>query len=419
MAAGTDPARAFRLLGLVESPDIGLDAAAALLGLAPGDAEEVLELLVDACLLDSPRPGRYRLHDLLRVHAAERAAEEETEEERREAVRRLAHWCLVTLTAADEILLPGSGRPDVPPADPAHPALRFASDAEALRWCESELPTLLAATRAAAAHGLHQPAWQLPALCWRRYMSNGRYDEWRTVNELGMRSALLLGDLVAQTHLLNSEGALAWRTRRFEDAERSLTAKLRIHRELGDVPGELSALGNLAVVAEHQGRYEESRDQARHALVLARRTGERATEGTALTSIGNCEHRLGNHEEALRNHYASLAVWRELEHRAGEAMALANIGSVQLHLRDYGSALLRLREALPLTRAVGNRVNEAEVLSDLGRAMIALDRPDEARHHLGEALTLWRALDRPEADAVHALLRTLDAPTVRDRPSHR
>lgn len=409
---GTDPARAFRLLGLVQGPDIGLSAAAALLGLPTPEAEDVLELLVDACLLDSPHPGRYRLHDLLRVHAAERAAEEESEESRREAVRRMAGWCLATLAAADEILLPQAGHPPLPPADPDHPPLRFDSPEEALRWCESELPTLTAATRAAAAHGLHTLAWLLPALCWRRYMANGRYEEWRALNELGMRSAVLLGDLTAQTHLLNSEGALAWRTRRFEDAERSLTAKLAIHRQLGEVDGELSALGNLAVVAEHQGRYEESREQSRHALLLARETGARAIEGSALTNIGNCEHRLGNHDEALRNHQASLEVWRELGHRAGEAMALANIGAVRLGLGDHSGALQRLREALPLTRAAGSRVNEAEVLSDLGRTMIALDRPDDARHHLDQALTIWRSLGRPEADTVRDLLAALPAPTA-------
>ncbi|MGA5702792.1 BTAD domain-containing putative transcriptional regulator [Peterkaempfera bronchialis] len=409
-SCGADPSRAFRLLGLVQVPDLGLYAAAALLGLPPDDAEQTLELLVDACLLDSPSPGRYRLHDLLRVYAAERAAEEEDAEERREAVRRMARWCLGTLTAADEILLPRFGRPGMPPADPDHPPLRFDSFDQALRWCESELATLLGAARAAAAHGLHELAWLLAALAWRRYMANGRYEEWHAVNEIGMSSALHLGDPVAQTHLLNSRGALAWRTGRYDEAEQSLTAKLDIHRRLGDVTGEMVALGNLAVISEHRGRYTQSREQSRHALRLARSAGDRTTEGNALNNIGICEDRLGNHREALTQHHASLAIWRELGHGAGEAMARANVGAVHLHLREYAEALVHLREALPIARAAASRVNEAEILSDLGRTMIGLDRPEEARLHLTEALGCWQALDRPEAQEVGALLDALDAP---------
>jgi hypothetical protein len=43
--------------------------------LAAADPVPALELLVDAQLLESPAPGRYRLHELLRLLARELAAE--------------------------------------------------------------------------------------------------------------------------------------------------------------------------------------------------------------------------------------------------------------------------------------------------------------------------------------------------------
>ncbi|MBF6056702.1 hypothetical protein GO002_33380, partial [Streptomyces eurocidicus] len=46
-------ARAFRLLGLPDGPDLSLPAAAALLDLGTDDAEDVLESLVDTSLLES------------------------------------------------------------------------------------------------------------------------------------------------------------------------------------------------------------------------------------------------------------------------------------------------------------------------------------------------------------------------------
>ncbi|MFF0478972.1 helix-turn-helix domain-containing protein [Streptomyces sp. NPDC004284] len=76
-------ARLFRLLGLHEGPDIRLDAVARLTAAGSGSASlnrlaAELSVLVDAHLLESPAPGRYRFHLLVRLYAAERAAEEES-----------------------------------------------------------------------------------------------------------------------------------------------------------------------------------------------------------------------------------------------------------------------------------------------------------------------------------------------------
>ncbi|MEW5536016.1 hypothetical protein AB1328_39640, partial [Streptomyces virginiae] len=70
-----DQARAFRLVASVDGPDIGLPAAAALLDLDEYDAEDLLEALVDVAMVESPFPGRYRYHDLLRSFARRRPAE--------------------------------------------------------------------------------------------------------------------------------------------------------------------------------------------------------------------------------------------------------------------------------------------------------------------------------------------------------
>jgi hypothetical protein len=84
-----DPARAFRLLGLWPGQRISLPAAAALTGEREADLAGTLEALVDASLLESPAPGWFQLHDLLRLFAIERALAEETQEARLEAVTRM------------------------------------------------------------------------------------------------------------------------------------------------------------------------------------------------------------------------------------------------------------------------------------------------------------------------------------------
>jgi hypothetical protein len=62
-------AEAFRLLGVLETPEIGLAAAAAVLAVPRADAEHVLESLVDVAMVESPAEHRYRHHSLLKEFA--------------------------------------------------------------------------------------------------------------------------------------------------------------------------------------------------------------------------------------------------------------------------------------------------------------------------------------------------------------
>ena len=69
--AALDPAaaRAYRLLGLHPGPDFSTALATAALDTVPADARVVLECLTMACLLEAAGPGRYRFHELIRIHA--------------------------------------------------------------------------------------------------------------------------------------------------------------------------------------------------------------------------------------------------------------------------------------------------------------------------------------------------------------
>ena len=161
---GIDPARAFCLLGLWQGPSISSAAAAALFGVPEYSAQDALEVLVDTHLLESVAPDRYRFHDLLRVYAAERAADDLLAAERDAAVTRLLTWYMRTADAAATAVSPrrynvpldAATEDDVPP-------LSFATSEEALAWYDDERANLVAATRQAAGAGLHEIAWRLPA----------------------------------------------------------------------------------------------------------------------------------------------------------------------------------------------------------------------------------------------------------------
>lgn len=66
----------FRLLGLHPGPDIAVPAAASLAGTSLAQARGDLRELARAHLIIERVPGRYAMHDLLRVYAAEQGAAE-------------------------------------------------------------------------------------------------------------------------------------------------------------------------------------------------------------------------------------------------------------------------------------------------------------------------------------------------------
>ncbi|MEK8104850.1 hypothetical protein NKG94_05925 [Micromonospora sp. M12] len=79
----------------------GVGSAAALAGLDEPVVAAAMERLVDAMLVESPAPDRYRLHDLLRLFATERLAIEETPGDRDACLTRLLDWLTTHAQAGD------------------------------------------------------------------------------------------------------------------------------------------------------------------------------------------------------------------------------------------------------------------------------------------------------------------------------
>ncbi|MEU6173245.1 tetratricopeptide repeat protein [Streptantibioticus parmotrematis] len=403
-----DPRHAFRLLGLTPK-EVSLSAAAALLGQHEDSTEAALELLVDSHLVESPAPGRYRLHDLLRLYAREQAEQQETEADRQAAVRRMAAWYLAGLAAADRLLRPNTRRPELPQADPHHPPVVLDDTAAALTWCDQERPALVDAARLAAEHTVHDVAWLLAVFAGTSFRQRGWYTESLTMNTIGLDAARLLGDRSAEASMLNGRSTLMILAGRFEEAGEYLTTALGIRRELGDAIGELAALGNIGTLYAEQGKWEDSKTHQLQALAMSRVLGRRSIEANALNNLGTCADALGDYAEALDHLHAALTLYREEGDRDGEAVALINMAEAHLHHQRPAESLPLLAEALPITREAGDRHAEATVLADLGRIKAAQQLTDEARLLLRQAHDLWEELGHHRnAAAVRAEIGALE-----------
>ncbi|MEK8169539.1 hypothetical protein NKH77_06225 [Streptomyces sp. M19] len=160
-------ARLYRLLGWLPVRTFDAGTAAVAAGVDAATVTSRLELLEEASLLQRTDDGRYRFHDLVRLHAGQRAAEEEPESERDALVARVTTHYLALTALADRAVREDRFRVadlrellrDVP--DPSPPTLLRRRRIRPLDWLEAERAAVLAVLRAAVRHGLVRRAWQL------------------------------------------------------------------------------------------------------------------------------------------------------------------------------------------------------------------------------------------------------------------
>jgi len=399
--------RMFRLLGLFPGTEIGLPAAAALDGRAPlAEADRLLEGLVDCQLLAEPRPGRYRLHDLLRVYAARECERTEDEPERRAALGRLADYYLATVDLAEEHLRPQRlDRADAAPAGAGEP---FADRAGALAWLDAERGTFAPLVRAAAGWaGHHRHAWQLARCLWGFFESRGHWADWITCHELALPSARLLGDRLAEARLLVGLGVAHHNKRQYGTAVGHYRSALALMRETGFREGEAGVLTNLGNTLRRMGRLPEAIDCQEQSLRTCRAIRDQAGEAIALANLGELYRDAGlltRSVEAQEQALAMFGKWGELRL---EGSVLDGLARTHLATGNTEQALACGQEALELRRASGDRSGEAQTLDCLGTIHHRGGSPGAAARFWRQALELAEEVDGTLAAELRGRLAAL------------
>jgi tetratricopeptide (TPR) repeat protein len=402
--AGLGPIQVFGLLGLWAGPFIGIGAAAALVGAYPVQVDEALEALVDACLLESPAPDRYRFHDLLRVYAAECAQVDEIRQQRHGALRRVSEWYLYTVDAAASCISPHRTWAvlDPPPAD-CHP-LAFDDLDQALEWCEAERPNLVAVTEQAAADGMDEIAWRLPAAALPFFKRRGHRDDWIATHRIGLESTRRLGDRGGEAVILHNLG-MAFHSLDADTEASYLRQAIAIHRETGDLRGEAQATVSLTHAYLGCQRYVEIIEERESLLAIQQRAASRHCEGSALNNVGEAYLGLGQLDAAISFLTGARRVFHEIADEWGEGFALANLGEAYLLLHQPDEALGLLKQGAATHHAIGERAGEGAALKRLGSAYRAVGQPDRARSALQQAYEIFQALgDEAEAASVRSEL---------------
>ncbi|WP_437088131.1 AfsR/SARP family transcriptional regulator [Streptomyces sp. enrichment culture] len=402
-ALSSSAARMFRLLGLNCGPDISTPAAAALAEVSPREARNLLGELTRAQLVVRHRPGRYTLHDLLRIYATEQAHVEETSKERAMAVERLFLWYLHTADGAYAQITPNRRRvPLEPKPANCHP-LVFTTHEQAIDWCTTERANLVLAVHAAAEAGFTGIAWRLPAVLWGFFYLRSHTEDWVNTTRAGLAAAREADDRLGEAQSRMDLAAALRIAGGVDEAVDHLHRAMALYRELGDVYSRTAAVSNLGDAYLNAGELGKAVEYARRSLAIFRILGSAWPEGIALSNLGDAYQRLGRFDEAVDSLEEALTVLRATGNRWVEGVALDVLGTTYRRLDRHDDALATYRLALEAHRDSGNQWGEGHTLGHMGETYLASGRPRATR-------TSWRL-----AQAIHERSGHSEAGEMRER----
>jgi DNA-binding SARP family transcriptional activator len=446
-----DPRRALRMIGFLGAPLIPVWVVAWLLAIPVPAAHQVAEALVDAQVLEFVGLGtagyaRYRIHDLVRLYAQERAEREDDAGRSRAAVERVLRGWIALFRRATDPEPPAETAWRLPNPDPPAlpPGLVEGLRAESQRWFDEELDTLVLGVERAATAGLHRAAYELVAAQpsenrpFRQRMIGSALDACRGAADPHGEAVMLaeLGrlrsdeDRYAEARQCYNE-ALS-RFRKLRDVTGQAVSLIGLGmscREPGHLPEAMHFLGQaaalfdglsddcgtgharrlLASVRVEQGAFPDALADLRMSLRAYEAAGSRKGRAFSLRTLGLYHRARGEYADALRCFTESAELFAELGDELMRSYAVRGIAKSQLRLGHGRQALPHLEWALSVATEAGDRWGQAATLHVLGEAHLDAGRLDLADSCLHSAVAIWDALRirpwRARTQRVMALVR--------------
>jgi tetratricopeptide (TPR) repeat protein len=387
-------ARTFCMLGLAPGPDIGLQAAAGLLGEPPSNVADALDELERASLVQQYAPGRWRMHDLVKLYAAQTAETTLSVKDRLTCLERLVAFYLHSAYAADRLINPR--RPAIQfGAPPANLQVASLQDKEAAQeWLGIERLCLIAAHDLAGQQGWDDAVWQLAWALDTFHYRRGHLNDRIKVLQAGLQATLRSRDEDGSFMAYRLLGHAYVRVGNYDAAIAHLNEALAIATAAGDLLNEAHTHTFFIKAWGQQGDDRQALEHAQRALEIFQNHGNPAWVVQSLNFVGWHSARLGLDSSALQHCLAALAISREHHDHQGEADALNSLGYVAHLKNEYREAIAYYLQALDLFHELGHDYYEAEVLDRLGESHLGLGHQDAARDSWQQALALYRRQER-------------------------
>ncbi|MGX1882864.1 BTAD domain-containing putative transcriptional regulator [Streptomyces sp. NPDC055287] len=357
-----DVAHHFAHLGRHPGTHVDRYTAAALAGTDPVAAEAALDRLTAAHLVTRTAPGRWTLHDLVRLYARGLDAGPD-------ALVRVLDHSVATALAAAGAAEPGDESCFPLPAD-FHPpsAIReFADRDEAMSWYAAERDDLTLAVAAAHAAGLHSRTWRIvlglwPQMVWRAL------DGWTPLLQTALEAVRADSDARAESRVLALLGWILTEEGRTDEALGHLEAAPALAARADDRRGEATALVNLSLAQAALGSPEEAAEGCVNAAHLARGAGDPHTERLALYHLARHQLAIRQWQSALDTSISAL----ELDNpshtsAASRVLLLTAAGEALLGMGEEGEGIRRLEGAAREAESFGFDEGAVRALSALLR----------------------------------------------------
>jgi tetratricopeptide (TPR) repeat protein len=433
--------RLLRRLALMDQPVFSGWLAAALLDETAEYAEDLLDELVSAQLVEttasaSGRYGQYRFHDLIRAFARERLSADDGPAEQKAALERALGALLYLAEEAHRTFF---GRDVWIPSDaprwplPGHVTEKLIGDPMA--WYEAERVALIAGVRQAARAGLDETCWGLafstvPLFEYRAYL-----DDWRETHETALAATRAARNVRGEAAIRLTLAELHLTLKRPGPGRREATAAARLFHQIGDdhdqaladrhtayadwlsgrlddaMRGYQQALSTITKHGDHvvgagvlqaMARVELDRGQpaaARQLLEQALRLSEADRSGRfraqVLYRMGEVTLLTGELDEAVDAFGSALLLVRGTGDLIGEAYALAGMGSAKVRQGETGQAGEVLQRAAELATTSGDGLAEVRVLCGLTELALASNDPGQAVAHAERAVGLAELIGAP------------------------
>lgn len=400
----------FGLLNLATGPDISSPAAASLSGLPVSRVKTALEALERVSLIQQRTPGRWQMHDLIRLYAKDEVVNHQPKDVQDAAMRRLLDYYLHTAYAADQLLDPHRELAELDAAAPGC-SLEFPQDTTAaLAWLDAEHPCLIAAQRLAVDLAWHTVTWQFAPILHTYHWRRGRLSDQVSISQAGLSASQSLDDpgTHAQAHRLLAEAsALAGQ---HTEALDHLHQALTLAEHADDLASQAHTHRVLAWAWGQQGEIESALKHAIRSLQFFQGLKNHEWEARGFNQTAWYSAQIGRYEEARKRGEAALALHRHHHNRNGEALSLSVLGYVALCTGQHSQALGYGQGALTLHRAIGNTYHEADTLNGLGYVHLAMGQQGQAREVWQQSAQLYQAQNRTnEAQQAQKQLDQLSA----------
>ena len=421
----------FRYLGALPGPILTLDGISAMLTVSQAEAQERLDPLIVAQLIEPVGDLIFRLHDLMRLFAREKFHEEPPEEQKRfwqklaadYRTMVLSAWYYISTKRLSEVTTTQQAK------EQQHMWLG------AMSWFDLERANLATIIGTVHAEGNDELFLALshPFL---QYLSmRGRSSEGIALAEKVGEVARKAADSRTEAAILNTIGALYSSESRWAEAKKYLQQALDFVRadkrredELGilmnlsqiqaslhemddalrnsksviegyrtefpdnktDYSSALQGQGNILISL---GRFLEAVPIYEEALKITEETQDISLRATILLNLGTAFRSLGKLDKALEAYSAAAALRTFTRDYNSFANALTNLANVYNSQGQFSEGVNASLQALKIYREFHDKMGESDALNILGVNYTDLGQWADAENSLRESFAIRESLN--------------------------